>query len=224
MFYNLLSFLHIYCTIIDFILLVTGVLSLLYGSIFLLFEINSRRFLGLFALVSSGFFLLIINMVKNFNYNLPLIYLVTQSINLFFFIYCISFFYGFEDVCISLKDQGSILNISFLVYFYYFLIIISLIGLPPFIGFLPKFILMGYVLKSVNIYLLIFIIFINVLNSISLLRLMIYFTFPGFDLKMHIINPNTSNIKYLNRFFFLNFLLIIVHLIFAFYLIRFFII
>jgi NADH-quinone oxidoreductase subunit N len=154
--------------------LIIGVLSLLYGTVVLLFEYQTRLFIGLLSLISSGTALIILSIPK-FSLGLFLVYLVSQSLILCFFLNFLSFSTSSIDVAFSIKNQINMLHYNQLYTVIYFLIILSIIGVPPFIMFLPKFLLLLFLSHSKYYLLICLILFTSFLNAIALLKLCFFF-------------------------------------------------
>lgn len=182
----------------SFLLISCALFSLAYSSLVLIFETHPQIFIGQLSLISSGYSLIFIYIQHKW---LFLFYLFSQSINLIFFI---CFLYDVDN----LKTQFNFFEYKPFVSLVYFFIVISLIGIPPFLTFLPKLFLLDCLLP--NYFVIIYLILISLLNGIALLRTCIY-SFISFR-HLNVVSSEQSEF-----YDFLSFFFILIQLVFMFF-------
>ena len=172
-------------------LLILGIASLIFGNIVALSQNQIRRLLGYSAIGHIGFILIAISASNQIAIESSLIYL---------FIYIIMTLATFIALEVLSSDNKSIDTITDLkglnsshpwVALMLLFCMFSMIGIPPFIGFYAKWIVLSTLLNSDMIYAAIIAIIITVIAAYYYLRIVWYMYFEKSDIPLM---KNTSNL------------------------------
>jgi NADH-quinone oxidoreductase subunit N len=171
--------------------LILGIASLIFGNIVALSQNQIRRLLGYSAIGHIGFILIAISASNQIAIESSLIYL---------FIYIIMTLATFIALEVLSSDNKSIDTINDLkglnnshpwVALMLLFCMFSMIGIPPFIGFYAKWIVLSTLLNSDMIYAAIIAIIITVIAAYYYLRIVWYMYFEKSDIPLM---KNTSNL------------------------------
>jgi len=115
---------------------------MLYGAIVTLYQVNLRRLLAYGSMVHMGFILYSLSLLTPISIAASVFYLLIYII-LMIFVFCFMFFLLEENkdgiyVIDDISRLYNILNKNYLLSLYFAFIMLSLAGLPFFIGFISK--------------------------------------------------------------------------------------
>jgi NADH-quinone oxidoreductase subunit N len=180
--FGLLIFLY-FCIQFNFILILsfiglTGILSIIVGSLALNAQYSFKRFLAYSGISHLGFLLLAF---FSLDYSSFFYYLIIYSfslLNIFLILLFFQFKLGFEIITISdlagLYSSNNYLGLAFIIS------IFSLMGIPPLAGFYAKFFILSSYLKFSFVLTLIAIIFsaISCAQYLTLIRFSLFILSP----------------------------------------------
>lgn len=156
------------------------------GSLLGLNQLFLKKLIRFSSINQLGWFIL--SLLKGIN--LFKVYLFLYFLILFIFIYLLIFFNLFNF------NQLYLLNCDKLVIYYFFFCLFSLGGLPPFLGFFPKIIL---ILLINNLFILVFLVLFTLIVLYYYLKI-VYF--------VYVLNYLKNNF-YFNKYFVQNFIKLI---------------
>jgi NADH-quinone oxidoreductase subunit N len=155
--------------------------SMLYGAIITLYQVSFKRLLAYGSMVHMGFILYSLSLYTAISITASVFYLLIYII-LMVFVFCFMFFlfeknkegiYILDDI----SRLHNVLNKNYLLSLYFAFIIISLAGLPFFIGFISKwYIFIGLLVKNQFIDLII-LIGTSILSAAYYIRLIRFLSF-----------------------------------------------
>ena len=191
---------------------------MLYGAIITLYQISFKRLLAYGSMVHMGFIIYSLSLYTSISITASVFYLLIYII-LMVFVFCFMFFLFEENkegifILDDISRLYNVLNKNNLLSLYFVFIIISLAGLPFFIGFISKwYIFIGLLVKNQFIDLII-LIGTSILSSAYYIRLIRF---------LYFIENKDKKVKFytiikLNKlFYFLIVFLFILNLLIIFY-------
>nr|QUB02908.1 NADH dehydrogenase subunit 2 [Polypedilum unifascium] len=184
-----------YCLNMNFFIFST-IISIIIGSINGLNQTSIRKLLAYSSINHLGWMLTgILN-----NQNIWITYF------LFYCILSISIVLIFNNFKIfNLNQIFSFFNFKNLIKTMIFFPLLSLGGLPPFLGFFPKWLIIEYLMSMNFLFLLFLLIFFTLITLYFYLRI----SYSSFLLNYNEMNWNYNNYYYKNNFFYLSFFLFI---------------
>ena len=141
-----------------------GVISILYGSSFMLYASHLGRIAAYSSIINVGFIFLAISC--SWNINAIIFYIISYILQLFLFFVIVIYskIYYLHDL-LDMFHKNSFLAIAFTISLF------SLMGIPPFAGFCAKFILIhSFILHSDYFVVFIFVL-LSVFSAVPYLRL-----------------------------------------------------
>lgn len=170
--YRLLSDTFSYVTNeIEFLCVISGVLSLLVGNIFALTQVNIKRLLGYSAIAHVGFIFFAFIGSNSNNFSIAMFYVfiyVFSSLGAFAVVIALSsklkeaqFIFNFNGVGIAYPIFGLVMAIF----------LFSLAGIPPTAGFYAKFFVLKNLISYGYIELVIFILLLSVIGAYYYLKI-----------------------------------------------------
>lgn len=175
------------------IMIIISVSSIFIGNFLALFQKNIKRLLGYSSIANMG--ILLLGLITN-NY-IALYYLIV------YIIMTISFFgiiMLLKNKIINIDDFLGLNNKNSWLAFLILIILFSMIGLPPFSGFIAKFLVIRGLFEDGYLYLGIYVIFMSIIASYYYLRIIVnmYFVHHKTDNIIPIIKPLTLLILSVN--------------------------
>jgi NADH-quinone oxidoreductase subunit N len=158
--------------------------SMLYGSIITLYQVSFKRLLAYGSMVHMGFILYSLSLYTAISITSSIFYLLIYIL-LMIFIFCFMFFLFEENkeskdgmhLLDDISKLYNVLNKNYLLSLYFAFVIISLAGLPFFIGFISKwYIFVGLLVKNQFMDLII-LIGTSVLSAVYYIRLIRFLSF-----------------------------------------------
>ena len=189
------NFMEEYLLIWNRSFLFLSIFLILTGALGVFIQKNIKRFLGYFSILSAGYFLLAIYLNSHNGFESVLLYLINYVFLLF----------GFFVIIILLKKDGEfIINVSDLSglsssqpFFSLTLLVLlfSMCGIPPFLGFFSKWFILSSVLQMNNIYISFTVILSSLLVTFSCFKIIkiMYFNTSNFVFKIE----NNIKLKYI---------------------------
>jgi NADH-quinone oxidoreductase subunit N len=158
---------------INFLFLITGILSLLIGSFSTIYQTKIKRLLAYSSITNVGYFLLALSvnqiegLISGFFFLIVYIFVMTGI-----FIVILNFRYNNNKFKLkNITELFALINTNFLVGFILVVNLFSLIGLPPLGGFIAKFYLFFNSLSSEFFIFFLIAIVSSILASVVYLRL-----------------------------------------------------
>lgn len=208
--------------LIFFIIIFVGFFSVLYGSILSLYEVSLRRLLGYGSIVHMGFISISISIYELISLPAAFFYIIMYtSLMIVMFIFLLTF--------IEKKDEnGEIVfidNITFIGRFLnnnkaqsivFSFVILSLAGLPFFMGFLSKIYILLALISYGYFFVALILLFTNIISTLYYIRLIRFLLFlEDKNSKVQHINPPVKFSIYLydlmGTLFFFNILILFFH-------------
>jgi NADH-quinone oxidoreductase subunit N len=183
-----------------FFLVLIGSLSIIYGAVLSLYEVSVRRLLGYGSIVHMGFVILGISTFELLGVSSAFFYILSYVLLILnFFLILLLFIDKKEDsdevIFVDNITMFSVfLNNNFLLSVIFSSIVLSLAGLPFFIGFFSKLYILLSLISSGYLILVMFLLFINILATMYYIRLIRFLLFvEGRNMKV-VLRP--TGIKY----------------------------
>jgi NADH-quinone oxidoreductase subunit N len=198
-----------------------GFLSILYGSILSLYEVSIRRLLGYGSIVHMGFIIIAISIFELTSIASGFLYIFFYTLLMFTsFIFLLLFIERKEDnneiiFVDNITFIGKFLNKNLLLTFVFSFVILSLAGLPFFMGFFSKLYVLLALISMGYFFLVIILLFINILITIYYIRLIRFLLFTE-DKNMK-VNYLYVNIKFSKSLYDLMMFLFILNIFVLFY-------
>jgi NADH-quinone oxidoreductase subunit N len=215
--YGVVSQFHI----IFFFVILIGFFSILYGSILSLYEVSIRRLLGYGSIVHMGFIIIAISLFELTSIASAFLYIFFYTLLMFSsFIFLLLFIERKEDnneiiFVDNITFIGKFLNKNLLLTVVFSFVILSLAGLPFFMGFFSKLYILLALISMGYFFLVIILLFVNILITIYYIRLIRFLLFTE-DRNMK-VNYLYVNIKFSKSLYDLMMFLFILNIFVLFY-------
>lgn len=209
-----------YYNFIFFFIILIGFLSIVYGSLFSLYEASLKRLLGYGSIVHMGFIIIAISLYELTSVGAAFMYIVFYTIVMFnSFNFLLLFIEKKEEnneivfldniILISkFFNKNKILSITFAT------TILSLAGLPFFMGFFSKLYILLALISMGYLFLVIIILLVSILITMYYIRLLRFLLFT--EEKDNKVNYLNINKKYTESFYFLIMFLFILNILILF--------
>lgn len=207
-------------SIIDNYCFLIALISIFYGAIIALYQINFRRLLAYGSMSHVG--LIILSVILNTPDSLTsgIFYLIFYIVLIFSVIFFILFFFKKDSInnniieVINITQFYLFLNKNRLYFYYLAIIILSLAGLPFFIGFISKwYILLGILFKN-KIFEVLLLLCIGIISTVYYIRVLRFIFFSNIkDNKIYFY----TTLKYTNKYFDFIYFLVIINFLLIFF-------
>jgi NADH-quinone oxidoreductase subunit N len=207
--------------IVFFFVILIGFFSILYGSILSLYEVSIRRLLGYGSIVHMGFIIIAISLFELYSIASAFLYIFFYTLLMFSsFIFLLLFIERKEDnneiiFVDNITFIGKFLNKNLLLTVVFSFVILSLAGLPFFMGFFSKLYILLALISMGYFFLVIILLFVNILITIYYIRLIRFLLFTE-DRNMK-VNYLYVNIKFSKSLYDLMMFLFILNIFVLFY-------
>ena len=171
--------------------LVLAIISILIGSVVAIVQSNIKRLLAYSTIANVGFILLGIYTGPNYGFNAALFYMLTYTL------FTTAMFGLLCEINHGSKPVEEIRDLSGLNYKYpatsmiILIIMLSMIGIPPFLGFYAKFYIIQSLILTENINIAVFAVIMTVIGSFYYLRVIKVIYFDKLDNE---INSTSSHV------------------------------
>ena len=168
--------------------LVLAIVSILIGSVVAIVQTNIKRLLAYSTIANVGFILLGIYTGPNSGFNAALFYMMTYTL------FTTAMFGLLCEIKHGTKSVEDIADLSGLNYKYpalaatILVIMLSMIGIPPFLGFYAKFYIIQSLILTNNVYIAVFAVIMTVIGSFYYLRVIKVIYFDNLDDKINSIS------------------------------------
>ena len=168
--------------------LVLAIISILIGSVVAIVQTNIKRLLAYSTIANVGFILLGIYTGPNSGFNAALFYMMTYTL------FTTAMFGLLCEIKHGTKSAEDIADLSGLNYKYpalaatILVIMLSMIGIPPFLGFYAKFYIIQSLILTNNVYIAVFAVIMTVIGSFYYLRVIKVIYFDNLDDKINSIS------------------------------------
>ena len=168
--------------------LILAVISILIGSVVAIVQTNIKRLLAYSTIANVGFILLGIYTGPEYGFNAAMFYMLTYTL------FTTAIFGLLCEIKHGIKPVEAITDLSGLNYKYpvsaavILVIMLSMIGIPPFLGFYAKFYIIQSLILTKNIYISIFAVIMTVIGSFYYLRVIKVIYFDKLDDKINSIS------------------------------------
>ena len=168
--------------------LVLAIVSILIGSVVAIVQTNIKRLLAYSTIANVGFILLGIYTGPNSGFNAALFYMITYTL------FTTAMFGLLCEIKHGTKSVEDIADLSGLNYKYpalaatILVIMLSMIGIPPFLGFYAKFYIIQSLILTNNVYIAVFAVIMTVIGSFYYLRVIKVIYFDNLDNKINSIS------------------------------------
>jgi NADH-quinone oxidoreductase subunit N len=206
---------------IFFFVILISFLSILYGSILSLYEISIKRLLGYGSIVHMGFIIIAISLFELVSISSAFLYIFSYTLLMFVcFIFLLLFIERKDDsneiiFVDNITFIGKFLNKNLLLTIIFSFTILSLAGLPFFMGFFSKLYILLALISMGYLFLVIILLFINILVTIYYIRLIRFLLFTE-DKSMK-VNYLYVNVKFSKSLYDLIMFLFILNILVLFY-------
>lgn len=216
--YNIVHFSHF----IFFFFSLIGFLSIIYGSILSLYEVSLKRLLGYGSVVHMGFIIISMSLHELISVSACFLYIVMYTLLMFCIFCCLLVFVRKKEESneiVFLDNITSIsifLNNSKLLSIIFSFLILSLAGLPFFMGFFSKLYILLSLISMGYLFLVIILLFMNILITLYYIRLIRFLLFnEDKDIKNKqiylTVKHSTSIYSLIMTLFILNILVLFFH-------------
>ena len=170
-------------------LIILSVLSIMIGNIVAISQSNIKRMLAYSTIANIGFILLALSVGSIESYKAAMFFTLTYVLT------TVAAFGLLSQLTFDGKPIEEIISLSGLnashplTAFLLMTILLSYIGIPPFIGFHAKLFIIQSLVQSSNIFLAIFAVLMAVIGSYYYLRVIKVMYFDSIDNKLKIISP-----------------------------------
>ena len=181
-FFEIYSLVHQFNLIFFFVILI-GFLSIVYGSILSLYETSLRRLFGYGSIVHMGFITLSIGLFELISIASAFLYIIFYTLLMFScFIFLLLFVEKKEESNEIIFIDNIVLiskyfNNNMLLTLIFSFVILSLAGLPFFMGFFSKLYILLALISSGYFFLVLILLFINILTTLYYIRLIRFLLF-----------------------------------------------
>lgn len=169
--------------LIFFFTILIGFLSVVYGSILSLYETSLRRLFGYGSIVHLGFIILSIGLFELISLASAFLYIIFYTLLMFIcFIFLLLFVEKKEESNEIIFIDNIILiskyfNNNMLLTLVFSFVILSLAGLPFFMGFFSKLYILLALISSGYFFLVLILLLINILTTLYYIRLIRFLLF-----------------------------------------------
>lgn len=206
---------------IFFFVILIGFLSIIYGSILTLYEISLRRLFGYGSIVHMGFIIISIGLFNLISIAASFLYIIMYTLLMFS---CFSFLLFFiekkeesnEIIFVdNITSVGKFLNNNTLAIIIFSFIILSLAGLPFFMGFFSKLYILLALISIGYLIIVIILLFMNIVITLYYIRLIRFLLF--IEEKNKKVDCLFVNIKYSTSLYNLIMFLFLLNILVLFY-------
>ena len=168
--------------------LILAVISILIGSVVAIVQTNIKRLLAYSTIANVGFILLGIYTGPEYGFNAAMFYMLTYTL------FTTAIFGLLCEIKHGIKPVEEITDLSGLNYKYpvsaavILVIMLSMIGIPPFLGFYAKFYIIQSLILTKNVYISVFAVIMTVIGSFYYLRVIKVIYFDKLDDKINSIS------------------------------------
>jgi NADH-quinone oxidoreductase subunit N len=168
-----------YLEIMQILLWFSGLLSLSIGTFGALYQIKLKRLYAYSTITHIGFFLIGLSLGSIEGLSAVLFYLLIYLVlGLLFFLVLLSVRYFFNsDKLVYISELINLPNGNLIVAVLLVLVLFSIAGVPPLMGFFSKFYLLLNVIKAEYYFLAFFLIIISVISTVYYIRLIVLLFF-----------------------------------------------
>jgi NADH-quinone oxidoreductase subunit N len=219
-FFEIYSIIHQSHFIFFFIIFI-GFLSVIYGSILSLYEVSFRRLLGYGSIVHMGFITIAIGLFELLSVASAFLYIIFYTLLMFTaFVFLLIFIRKKEEsneiiFIDNITAIGVFFNKSTLLSIIFSFTMLSLAGLPFFMGFFSKLYILLALISSGYFFLVVILLFMNILITLYYIRLIRFLLFnEDKDIKNRYLN---LTIKYSKGLYGLMMTLFILNIFILFY-------
>ncbi len=183
--------------------LVLAIISILIGTVVAIVQTNIKRLLAYSTIANVGFILLGIYTGPNYGFNAALFYMLTYSL------FTTAIFGLLCEINHGTKPVEAITDLSGLNYKYpttaaiILVVMLSMIGIPPFLGFYAKFYIIQSLILTNNVYIAIFAVIMTVIGSFYYLRVIKVIYFDKLDDEINSISNHAITYIFVAFLFFL---------------------
>jgi NADH-quinone oxidoreductase subunit N len=177
--YNIIHFSYF----IFFFFFLIGFLSIIYGSILSLYEVSLKRLLGYGSVVHMGFIIISMGLYELMSVSACFLYIAIYTLLMFCTFCCMLVFVrrkeeSNEIVFIdNITSIGIFLNNNTLLSIIFSFIILSLAGLPFFMGFFSKLYILLSLISMGYLFLVVILLFMNIVITLYYIRLIRFLFF-----------------------------------------------
>ena len=195
-----------------------SIISIIYGSIITLYQINFKRLLAYGSMVHIGFIIYSLSLFTLMSITASLFYLLTYILLMLFVFSFMFFLFEKNEKGLFYIDDVSrfnnILNKNYLLSAYFIFILLSIAGLPFFIGFISKWYIFLSLLSNnqlIELFVLLGASIISAAYYIRLIRFIYFVENKNNKVKIY------TNIKYKKIFYNIIILLFIINILVIFF-------
>jgi NADH-quinone oxidoreductase subunit N len=203
------SFLHIFFGYIIYVFFFFSIFSIIYGVVICLYEVKIKRLLALSAISHMGFVIFSFSLLSNSGFFSAVIYLfsyIVISLNIFAIVIVFKEYKTSAKIR-NLVEFSSMLRSSYFLFFILVFTLLSVAGIPPFLGFFGKVYIFYATITQNNFYAVGFIFLLSVLSSVYYIRLIRFGLFNKIDSSVivHVAPPSKFHAFIITISFYLNF-------------------
>ena len=170
-------------------IIILGVLSILIGNIVAISQINIKRMLAYSTIANIGFILLAISVGTPESFKSAMFYTLAYVITTIAAFGLLSQLICNNEPLEDIKSLNGLNQTHPIVSFLLMTILLSYIGIPPFIGFHAKLFVIQSLVESNNFILAIFVVLMTVVGSYYYLRVIKVMYFDDTDSKVKLTSP-----------------------------------
>jgi NADH-quinone oxidoreductase subunit N len=209
------------CSFVFFFVILISFLSIIYGSIFSLYEVSLKRLLGYGSIVHMGFIIIAISLFELISVASAFLYIIFYTLLMFII-------FIFLQLFIEKKEESNEIvfldNITSLYIFFnknillsiiFSFTLLSLAGLPFFMGFFSKLYILLALISYGYFFIVIILLFFNILITIYYIRLIRFTLFA--EERNYKVYKIYYNIKFLNILYNLMLTIFILNILIIFY-------
>lgn len=207
--------------LIFFFVILISFLSIVYGSILSLYEVSLKRLLGYGSIVHMGFIIMAIGICELISVASAFLYILFYTFLMFVSFSFLLFFIEKKEenneiiFVDNISFIGKFLNKNLLLTIIFSFTILSLAGLPFFMGFFSKLYILLALISMGYFFLVIILLLINILTTLYYIRLIRFLLFTEErNIKINYLYPN---VKFSKSFYELVVGLFIINLLMLFY-------
>ena len=219
-FFEIYNLVHQFSYIFFFVILI-GLLSIVYGSILSLYEVSLKRLLGYGSIVHMGFIIISISLFELISLGAAFFYIIFYTLLMFnCFIFLLLFVEkkeGSNEIIFfdNITSIGKFLNKNMLLTIIFSFILLSLAGLPFFMGFFSKLYILLALISSGYFFFVLILLLMNIIITLYYIRLIRFLFFiEEKDAKVTYLHINT---KFSNSLYSLMMFLFILNILVLFY-------
>ena len=170
-------------------IIILGVLSILIGNIVAISQINIKRMLAYSTIANIGFILLAISVGTPESFKSAMFYTLAYVITTIAAFGLLSQLICNNEPLEDIKSLNGLNQTHPIISFLLMTILLSYIGIPPFIGFHAKLFVIQSLVESNNFILAIFVVLMTVVGSYYYLRVIKVMYFDDTDSKVKLTSP-----------------------------------